>query len=519
MSQNINNKKRVAKNTLFLYMRMLLQLFVSLLTARVMLEALGVEDYGLNNVIAGIVTFFTFLNNSLTSASSRYLTFELGRGDLSSLRIVFRNSFSIHLILAVIVVILGESIGVYMINHILHIPENRLFACHIAYQFVIIGAFISLIQTPFSAIVVSYEKMGLYAYLGIFDVVSKLLICYIVKWVSFDKLITLSILQGLVTFLVFIIYYVYCKRKFGEACCVKVKMEKKLTQSMLKFTIWSLIGSVANILKNQGVNVLINIFFGAAVNAANAIAYRINAAIMGFTGNFTTALNPQITKNYAAKKYGEMNDLIFMGGKYSFFLLMLLGFPIMFEIDFILKLWLGNNNVPEYTSIMTILVIILSMVETFTYTIGCAVQATGNIKYYQLIISGITLMNFPIAYVFYKLGCPPYTALAVSIGISAITLVSRLYFMKKLLYMQPMEYVKKVFGHTFPIALISSTVPILICLNMSDGIVRFFIVVFMSTIMNVVCIWFLGMNVKERTFAKGVVMNYINKKKDAKLAR
>ena len=214
-----------------------------------------------------------------------------------------------------------------------------------------------------------------------------------------------------------------------------------------------------------------------------------------------------------------MNELIFMGGKYSFFLLMLLGFPIMFEIDFILKLWLGNNNVPEYTSIMTILVIILSMVETFTYTIGCAVPATGNIKYYQLIISGITLMNFPIAYVFYKLGCPPYTALAVSIGISAITLVSRLYFMKKLLYMQPMEYVKKVFGHTFPIALISSTVPILICLNMSDGIVRFFIVVFMSTIMNVICIWFLGMNVKERTFAKGVVMNYINKKKDAKLAR
>ena len=515
MSQNINNKKRVAKNTLFLYMRMLLQLFVSLLTARVMLEALGVEDYGLNNVIAGIVTFFTFLNNSLTSASSRYLTFELGRGDLSSLRIVFRNSFSIHLILAVIVVILGESVGIYMINHILHIPENRLLACHVAYQFVIIGAFISLIQTPFSAIVVSYEKMGLYAYLGIFDVVSKLLICYIVKWIDFDKLITLSILQGLTTFIVFLIYYVYCVKKFCDACSVKLKLEKKLTQSMLKFTTWSLIGSVANILKNQGVNVFINIFFGAAVNAANAIAYRINAAIMGFTGNFTTALNPQITKNYAVKNYGEMEELIIMGGKYSFFLLMLLGFPIMFEIDFILKLWLGANNVPEYTSIMTILVIVLSMVETFTYTIGCAVQATGNIKYYQLVISGMTLMNFPIAYVFYKLGFPPYTALAVSIGISFITLMTRMYFLKTLLNMQPLAYVRKVFLHTFPIALIAAIVPIAICSIVIDGVLRFFIISIVSTVMNITCIWLLGMNLKERMIVKKIVINYINKKKNA----
>ena len=498
---------------------MLLQLFVSLLTARVMLEALGVEDYGLNNVIAGIVTFFTFLNNSLTSASSRYLTFELGRGDLESLRNVFRNSFSIHLILAFFVVFLGEIVGVYMINHILHIPESRLFACHVAYQFVIIGAFISLVQTPFSAIVVSYEKMGLYAYLGIFDVVSKLLICYIVKWISYDRLICLSILQGFVTFLAFCIYYVYCRDNFSETCSVKLKLEKHLTGSMLKFTTWSLIGSVANILKNQGVNILINIFFGAAVNAANAIAYRINAAIMGFTGNFTTALNPQITKNYAAKNYADMGELIFMGGKYSFFLLMLLGFPVIFEVDFILKLWLGSDNVPKYTSIMTILVIILSMVETFTYTIGCAVQATGNIKYYQLIISGMTLMNFPISYIFYRLGCPPYTALGVSIVISSITLVTRLYFMKTLLYMQPVEYIKKVIVRTFPIAMLSAIVPILVCLNMEDGIIRFIIIIITSTIMNAACIWFLGMSRNERMFAKGIITNYIEKKRYAKFTR
>lgn len=514
-----SNKKRVAKNTLFLYMRMLLQLFVSLLTARVMLEALGVVDYGLNNVIAGIVTFFTFLNNSLTSASSRYLTFELGRGDMASLRNVFRNSFSIHFILAIIVVVLGESIGIYMINHILHIPANRLLACHVAYQFVIIGAFISLIQTPFSAIVVSYEKMGLYAYLGIFDVVSKLVICYIVKWISFDKLISLSILQGLSTLAVFVIYYGYCKKKFSAACSIRLKLEKRLTQSMLKFTTWSLIGSVANILKNQGVNILINIFFGAAVNAANAIAYRINAAIMGFTANFTTALNPQITKNYAVKKYGEMEELIIMGGKYSFFLLMLLGFPIMFEIDFILKLWLGANNVPEYTSVMTILVIVLSMVETFTYTIGCAVQATGNIRNYQLVISGITLMNFPITYVLYKLNFPPYTALAVSIGISSITLLARMYFLKVLLYMQPMVYIKKVFMHTFPIALLSAVVPALICWNMADGIMRFFVIALVSTVMNILCIWFMGMNAKERVFVKELVNSRLNKNKNAKLTR
>lgn len=517
--EDSNNKKRVAKNTLFLYMRMLLQLLVSLLTARVMLEALGVVDYGLNNVIAGIVTFFTFLNNSLTSASSRYLTFELGRGNMTSLRNVFRNSFSIHLLLAVIVVILGESIGIYMINYILHIPDDRLIACHIAYQFVIISAFISLIQTPFSAIVISYEKMGLYAYLGIFDVVSKLVICYIVKWICFDKLICLSVLQGVSTFAVFVIYYGYCKRKFSAVCCIKLKLEKQLTKSMLKFTTWSLIGSVANILKNQGVNVLINIFFGAAVNAANAIAYRINAAIMGFTANFTTALNPQITKNYSVKKYGEMEQLIIMGGKYSFFLLMLLGFPIMFEIDFILKLWLGENNVPDYTSIMTVLVIILSMIETFTYTIGCAVQATGNIKNYQMVISGMTLMNFPITYLFYKLGFPPYTALSVSIGISSITLLTRMYFLKTLLHMKPIVYITKVFLHTFPIAILSAIVPILICWNIKDGVMRFFIIIIVSTVMNILCIWFMGMNAKERVFVKDIVNSRLNKIRNAKLAR
>lgn len=489
---------------------MLLLLFVSLLTARVMLDALGAEDYGLNNVVAGVVTLFSFLNNTLTTATSRYLTYEIGTGNITKLKNTFSNSVLIHSILGFIVIILGETLGLYLVNEILNIPENRLFACNIAFQIVIISTFFTLVQTPFSAIIISYERMGLYAYMGIFDAIAKLASCYIVKVSPYDKLITLSILQGLISLSIFAIYIAYCKIECKEAFFISLKLNKSIANPMLKFTTWSLLGSVANMLKNQGINILINLFFGPITNAANAIAYRINSAITGFTANFTTALNPQIIKTYAANEYIEMKKVLFRGGKFSFYLLMLLGFPVIFETPFILKIWLGDN-VPTYTSIMTKLIIVLSMIETFTYSIGCAIQATGNIRNYQLLISGISLLNFPISYLFYKYGFPPYTAFGVSIIISFTTLICRLYFMKVQLSIPPIEYIRNVFYRTFLVAIACLPIPLAIYSTMQEGVLRFFILCLFTTSINLINIWFLGMQNNERLFIREIYHNIKSK--------
>ena len=505
------NSKRIVKNTFFLYTRMLLLLFVSLLTARVMLDALGAEDYGLNNVIAGVVTLFSFLNNTLTTATSRYLTYEIGTGNITKLKNTFSNSVLTHSIIGFIVIILGETLGLYFVNAILNIPDNRLFACNIAFQIVIISTFFTLVQTPFSAIIISYERMGLYAYMGCFDAIAKLISCYIVKISPYDKLITLSILQGLISLTVFIIYLIYCKTRCKEAFSISLRLNKSIATPMLKFTTWSLLGSIANMLKNQGINILINLFFGPTTNAANAIAYRINAAITGFTANFTTALNPQIIKTYAAKEFIEMKKVLFRGGKFSFYLLMLLGFPAIFETPFILRIWLGDN-IPAYTSIMTKLIIVLSMIETFTYSIGCAIQATGNIRNYQLLISGISLLNFPISYLFYKNGFPPYTALGISIIISFITLISRLYFMKIQLSIPPSEYIRNVFCRTFLVAIVCLPTPLVIYNIMQEGGLRFIILCLLTTFTNLICIWFLGMLKDERLFIKKIFYNIKSKK-------
>ena len=505
-----SNNKRIAKNTLLLYFRMILVMLASLYTARIMLEALGVEDYGLYNVVAGVITLFTFLNATMTTTTSRYLTYELGRGDVSCIRTTFSSSFKTHLLLATIIMILGETAGVYMVNDVLSIPANRLFACNIVFQTVIVSAGLQIVQVPYSALVISHEKMGVYAYLGIFDVVAKLAVCFAVKYIEYDKLILLAVLQLSVTALIAVFYYAYCKAKFNKLLYISRKIDKAIFVSMLGFTAWSLMGSLANMLKNQGINILINLFFGSAINAANAIAYRINSAVMGFTSNFTTALNPQITKMYASGQYDEMRKLIYSGGKYTFFMLMLLGIPIMLEIDFILKIWLGDN-VPEYTSIMTVLVLALSMVETFTYTIGCAIQATGCIRNYQLVISGLSLLNFPLSYVLFMLGCPPYSALAVSVAISAVMLFSRLYFMKTLLGIPPMDYISKVFLRTFVVAVLCIIPSLFICYYLKENTTRFFIVCGVTTVSNLLGIYFLGINSTERQFVQSIFHRMFNK--------
>lgn len=509
MDSNINNK-RIAKNTFFLYGRMLFALFVNLFTARIILQALGVEDYGLNNVVGGVVSLFTILTGSMNTATSRFLTVELGKRDIPALRKVFSNAVNLHLVLAIIVVLLEETLGLYVVNEVLIIPDNRLLACDILYQTIVVSSFLTLVQVPCGALILSYEYMDVYAIVGVGEFVLRLIAVLLVMISPFDKLITLAVLYMFVSISVSLFQILYCRYKISEVFNLNRHIDRSLIRTMLGFSGWNLIGSAAFVLRIQGVNILLNMFFGAVVNAANAIAYQVNTAINGFVSNFSTAVNPQIIKSYSADEYEAMKSLIFRAGKFTFYLMMFLCFPVLLETDFLLHVWLGDN-IPDYTIIMTRLILVISMVETFTYSIGCAINATGRIRNYQLVICGIMLSIFPITWILFRIGMPPYSGLGVYLFTSITALLARFYFMKHQLNITPSEYTRKVYMHTVLVSIISLVAPVSCVLLMADGWVRFLIVLFAATVSNAICIWCIGLDKSEKQFVKCIVNKIIKR--------
>ena len=495
MTTASDNNKRIAKNTVFLYFRMMLTMFVSLFTSRVILNTLGVVDYGLNNVIAGVITLFTFLNSALGASTSRFLTFELGKGNKEKIKKIFCTAFNIHFGMAIVVVLFCETAGLWIVNNVLQIPSDRLLACNVIYQYVVVTAFLSITQVPLNAMIISHERMNIYAYLGVSDAILKLCVAYLITISSFDKLIAFGTLNLLISIGMYIFYHIYCKHNFSEYN-IAVSREKKLYKEMIGYSTWSLFGSLAGMSKSQGVNILINIFFGPVVNAANAIAYQVNAALTNFFNNFTTALNPQIIKSYANNDPDRVRNLIFKGGKFSFYLLMILSIPILLETDTILHLWL--NNVPEYTIILTKLVVILTLVECFAVTVGVSIQATGKIKYYQIFVGGVYLLNFPITYIFYSLGAPPTTALIISIVLALTNIFVRLYFLKKYLFINTLDYLKNVLLVSAIVMLFSCIFPIVTSMLMDKGFLRLFTVIVVTVLSSTICIYLLGLQKAEK---------------------
>lgn len=510
MSDNTSNNNRIAKNTLFLYARMLLGMIVSLYTARIILQALGSEDFGLNNVVGGVIALFSIVTAVLNSATSRFLTVELGREDIPAMSKVYKNSMSLYILLALIVFILEETVGIFLVNYTLSIPDERLLACNILYQTIVLSSVLSLFVVPAGSLIIAYEKMDIYAYLGVGEIIARCIVVYLVMISPIDKLVSLAILNLLVFFVISAIKLIYCKRVFKDVFSFSLEWDQPLIRTMLGFSFWNLIGSAAYVLRIQGVNILINVFFGPIANAANAIAYQVNSAVNGFVTNFSTAVNPQITKTCASEQYEQMKNLIFRSGKFTYYMTMMLCFPILFETDFILHLWLGDN-IPEYTVTMTRIVLIISMVETFTYSIGCAVNATGNVKYYQIVICNIMLLIFPIAWVLFKLGFPPYYGLIVYLITSVAALIARFYFMGKLLHISPTEYIKKVYSHTIIVSLISLIAPGLLCCFLSDGWSRFLLNLITVEIVNCIAIWTVGLEKSERGFLISAIKRFFKR--------
>lgn len=494
MSNNIANNKNIAKNTLYLYFRMLLIMTVQLYTSRIVLNVLGVEDYGIYNIVGGIVVLFSFINSSLSSATQRFLNYELGRGHLETTRHIFSMSLTIHIGVAAIVVLLAETIGLWFLNTQMNIPLERMDAANWVYQFSILSVCLSFIQVPFYASVVACEKMSFFARIAIVEVMLKLLIVFLLIYIRYDKLKLYSVLTVGVSIIVFSCYRVFCNKRI-DFCQYKIFWDKNMFQKLLSFSGWMLLGAAAGVTSTQGVNILLNIFYGVAVNAAAGISNQVNAAVNQFVTNFQTAFMPQIVKLYAVGDTFQMCKLINRASRFSFFLLFLLAFPLMLNIDFILELWL--KNVPKHTSVFCILILIYSLIETMSKPVGLAIHATGRVKSYNIAMSIALSMNIVLSYLFLNLGFLPEIVVIISIVVCSICMLIRLSLAKHYGVLRLHEYVSNVLKRTGIVVLTVLPLPLYITEHFTRWNAFFFtILIFLA--MYVPMVLFLGFTYTER---------------------
>lgn len=496
--------KRIAKNTAMLYFRMLLTMAVSLYTSRIVLNTLGVEDFGIYNVVGGFVTMFGFLNNSMASATQRFLAFEIGRNDFGQLRKVFSMSVNIHFIIALVILVLAETVGLWFVNTQLTIPPERMEAARWVFQFSIFAFLVNVVSVPYNAAIIAHERMNVFAWVSILQVSLKLLIVFMLQWFGFDKLKLYAVLVFMVSVIIRIIYGIYCSRNFKESK-FKFFWEKAMFRTLMSYAGWNLWGNAAGALFGQGVNILLNIFFGPAINAARGIAYQVRGAVHGFVQNFQMAMNPQIIKSFAAGDLKYMHQLIFNGARYSFFLLFALALPILLETPTILKLWL--KIVPDYTVIFTRLVLINVLIDTISGPLMTAAQASGKIKLYQGVVGGLLLFILPVSWLFLKLGYPPPVTLFVSISISIIALFSRLLILRNLVKLKMKDFLNEVVLKVLIVGSISVIIPVIFYYYLEPSLSRFLITGFSSVISSVFCIYLIGLSKSERLF----VLQTINK--------
>ena len=490
------NNKRIAKNTLLLYFRMIFMMAVSLYTSRVVLNTLGVEDFGIYNVIGGVVAMFSVISGGLSAAISRYITFELGQGNTAKLKSVFSSSVTIQIGLALLIFVLAEIGGVWFLNEKMNLPESRIGAANWVLQCSILTFMVNLISVPYNAAIIAHERMQAFAYISIIEVVLKLLIVYILVIFSFDKLKLYGILLLAVACVIRIAYGIYCKRNFKE-CTYHFTFNKALLKEMMGFAGWNFIGAFAGVLRDQGVNIVINLFCGPVINAARAIAFQVNVAVNGFATNFMTAINPQITKSYAAGDYEHMWKLVFNGTRYSFFLLAVFMLPLCFNIDFILSLWL--KEIPAYTNIFVILLLANVLAESYSTYLITVLLATGKIAFYQASVGTILLLNVPLSYLVFQWGCPPVSFLVVSIVLTIMALIMRLWLLKKMLRFSVLSFLKQVVLKTVSVSLLICLVNCAIYLLLPDMYGKRIIFLFSTSLLSILLTYLTGLNNQEKT--------------------
>ena len=449
-NQTSDNNKRIAKNTLLLYFRMLFMMVVSLYTSRVILNALGVEDFGIYNVVGGVVAMFSVISGSLSAAISRFLTYELGKGDQSILNKIFSASVTIQLLLSLIIVVLIESVGVWFLNTKMTIPLERITAANWVLQFSIITFVINLISVPYNAAIIAHEKMSAFAYISILEVLGKLAIAFLILVSPIDRLIFYAILMCVVAIFIRFTYGHYCKKQFME-CTYHFHWDKDILKQMFGFAGWNFIGASAGILRNEGINILLNLFFGPLVNAAQGIAMQVNTAVTNFSSNFLVAVNPQIIKSYSQNDLNYSYHLVLLASRFAFLLLVVLSVPIICETEVILKIWL--KNYPDYAPLFVRLSLLVAISDTLSLPLVTLQQATGKIKTYQIVVGMIHMLNFPISWLFLYMGAYPYVVYFISISLSVLSLYARLYMQNKQLGISVLMFHKEILSRVLLVSL------------------------------------------------------------------
>lgn len=478
---------------------MLFSMIISLYTSRVILNTLGVEDYGIYNVVGGIVIMFGFLNNAMTASTQRFLNFEMGKKNYTRLNKVFNQSIIIHSLIAVVVLLLSETIGLWFLNTQLNIPSHRMDAVNWIYQFSVFSFIVSILYVPFTATIIAHEKMNVYALISIIEVLLKLFIVFVLTWIAFDKLKLYGFLIFLVYIIVATIYIIYCKRKFDE-CKFRLSWDVQLFKEMVGFANWNLVGVFAGIAYNQGVNILLNIFFGPVVNASRGIAYQVQGAVNSLVTNFQLAVNPQIVKSFAMKNQEYLYSLVCRSSKFSFFLLFIISLPLLIEAQFVLRLWL--KIVPDHAVIFTKLTLIDVLICTLSYSLQTFVQASGNIKKYQIIVSGILLLNLPISYLLLKIGFNPEITFVVSILCSLSALFARLLVIRQIAIFPVKDFVLSILFRVFLVVCLSLVFPLSVYYVVNPPIKQFVMVTPASIISVLFFIWLIGLTSSEKEYVK-----------------
>lgn len=505
------DNRRIAKNTLALYVRMGVTMLVSLFTSRVVLQTLGVEDFGIYNVVGGVVVLFSFLNAAMSSATQRFLNFELGRKDFAQVGRVFSMSMSVHFAIAGAVLLLAETLGLWFLNAQLNIPAERMAAANWVYQFSVASTLLGIMLVPYNATIIAYERMTFYAWASIATTFLRLGIVYLLVIGNADKLVLYAALTFAVGVLMQIVHVVYCRRAFPRTAIYRPFRDKKLFRELVSFSGWSLFGGVANMANSQGINMVMNIFCGVGVNAAMGIANQVNAAVYQFVGNFQTAFNPQIVKLYSAGNHDAFIRLIFRASKFSYFLMLLLALPLMLNAEFVLSVWLGD--VPAHATAFARWTLVFLLADALAGPLWISVQATGKIRNYQLVVSAFIFANLPLCVLLLRFGFAPEWVLACRAFINFTILFWRVFYLRGKVGLPSWKYLREVVGKVLCVSAAAACVPALVWLSVpaESAWAR----LFASCSAAIACVagtvWFLGFSKHERDALRAIFKSRFKK--------
>lgn len=505
-----SNNKRIAKNTVLLYVRLVFTLLVSFYTTRVVLNVLGEEDYGINNVVAGFVSMFAFLNTSMSNGIQRFFNYERALGGAEAAKRVYNHALVIQAIVAFVIVILTETIGLWYLNNKMVIPTDRLYAAEWIFHFSVLSLVLVIFTVPYTAAVMSHEKMGYFAFVSIFEAVFKLVFVILLQFISLDKLIFYGFLQVCISLTSFVLYYTYSRAHFEEIR-IKLVIRRNMLLKMVSFSGWNLLGTFAYTIKGQGLNLLLNSFFGPIVNAARGISFQVLNALQGFSHNLFISFRPQVVEAYAKGNYDRVRNLIYSMSKLSFYLFYLFVIPIVLEIEYVLRLWLCNN-IPEYTIPFSILILFNTMVGNFNTPVTMVIHAIGKLKTYQCVTATAIVLILPISFFFLQAGGSPLVVYWVSLAMVVINQILCLIVIRTLFDFRIRTYSKQVLLPSLFVFVIAPILPIVVHVLLDESFFRLVVVSIVSVVSLCVSVYSFGLNKNEKSIFLAFLSRLITKK-------